>query len=153
MRVIDVCEAGYEAAARALKRDTLQDNPRVEAIVRDIVEDVKTRGDVALLELGRRFDSPELAAIEVDRALWDEAEHRIPNELKEALRRSALNIAAFHDKQLKTSWLDAQPDRITGQLLRALDKVGVYVPGGTAAYPSTVLMTAIPARVVRMPIT
>ena len=147
MRVIDVCEAGYEAAARALKRDTLQDNPRVEAIVRDIVEDVKTRGDVALLELGRRFDSPELAAIEVDRALWDEAEHRIPNELKEALRRSALNIAAFHDKQLKTSWLDAQPDRITGQLLRALDKVGVYVPGGTAAYPSTVLMTAIPARV------
>jgi histidinol dehydrogenase len=57
-----------------------------------------------------------------------------------------LSIAAFHEKQRKTSWLDAQPDKITGQLIRPLECVGVYVPGGTAAYPSTVLMTAIPAR-------
>ncbi len=146
MRFIDVGKEGYEAACAALKRDTLQDNPRVEGIVREIVADVRSRGDEALLELGRRFDSPDLAKIEVERSEWDAAEHRISDELKDAVRRSAINIAAFHDKQRKTSWLDAQPDKITGQLIRPLDRVGVYVPGGTAAYPSTVLMTAIPAR-------
>ena len=147
LRLIDVAEEGYDAACNALKRDTLQDNPRVEGIVREIVDDVRSRGDLALLELGRRFDCASLEEVEVPRSLWDEAEKRIPEELKEAVRRSALNIASFHDKQRKTSWLDAQPEHITGQLLRPLDRVGVYVPGGTAAYPSTVLMTAIPARI------
>jgi histidinol dehydrogenase len=146
LRFIDVSKEGYDTACAALKRDTLQDNPRVEGIVREIIADVRTRGDEALLELGRKFDSPNLETIEIERSEWDAAEERIPDELKEAVRRSAINIAAFHDKQRKTSWLDAQPDKITGQLIRPLDRVGVYVPGGTAAYPSTVLMTAIPAR-------
>lgn len=147
LRFIEVAEVGYEAACTVLQRDTLQDNPRIEGIVRDIIAEVRSRGDDALLELGRKFDAPELDAIEVERDDWDAAEARLPEELKDAVRRSALNIATFHEKQRKTSWLDAQPDRITGQLLRPLDRVGVYVPGGTAAYPSTVLMTAIPARV------
>ncbi len=147
MRVVDVAAEGYEAACAVLKRDTLQDNPKVEAIVREIIADVRARGDAALLELGRRFDYSGLEAVEVPRSAWDAAEARVPEALKEAARRSALNIAAFHDKHRKTSWLDAQPDKITGQLIRPLDRVGVYVPGGTAAYPSTVLMTAIPARV------
>ncbi len=147
MRIIDVAVEGYQAAYNALQRNTLQNNPRAEAIVQEIVADVKARGDEALLDLGRRFDSPSLNEIEVPRQLWDQAEQRISAELKETVRRSALNIASFHDKQRKTSWLDTQPDKIVGQLVRPLERVGVYVPGGTAAYPSTVLMTAIPARV------
>ncbi len=147
MRMLHVDKEGYEAACAALRRTTLQDNPRVEAIVRDIVAQVRERGDTALLELGRRFDSPQLDHLEVPRDQWEQTEAALSPELRAAVQQAATNIAAFHEKQRRTSWLDAQPNRITGQLLRPLDRVGVYVPGGTAAYPSTVLMAAIPARV------
>ncbi len=140
-----------EAARAVLRRDTLQDNPRVEAIVREIIADVKARGDAALIELSRRFDAPDLDALEVPESAWDAAEAQIAPELRAAVEKSAANIAAFHERQRKISWLEAQPGRITGQLVRPLDRVGVYVPGGTAAYPSTVLMVAIPARVAGVP--
>jgi histidinol dehydrogenase len=148
---LHVATDGIEAARAVLRRDTLQDNPRVEAIVREIIADVRARGDAALLELSRRFDAPDLDALEVPRDAWDAAEAQIAPELRAAVEQSAANITAFHERQRKTSWLDAQPDRITGQLVRPLDRVGVYVPGGTAAYPSTVLMVAIPARVAGVP--
>jgi len=147
VRVIRVDETGYDAACAALRRTTLQDNPRVEAIVREIISDVQARGDQALIELGRRFDAPGLQAIEVPCSEWDVADADITPELRIAVKRSAANVTAFHEKQRRTSWLDAQPEKITGQILRPLDRVGVYVPGGTAAYPSSVLMTVIPARV------
>jgi histidinol dehydrogenase len=147
LRVLNVAAEGYTAACAALRRTTLQDNPRVEAIVRDIIADVRARGDAALLELSRRFDAPSLTTLEVPRTAWDEAEAQIPPTLRAAVEQSAARIAAFHEKQRRTSWLDAQPGQITGQLVRPLDRVGVYVPGGTAAYPSSVLMTAIPAKV------
>src|SRR5579885_1438064 len=73
---------GFEAACAGLRRTTLQDNPRVEAIVREIIADVKARGDAALLELSRRFDAPELETLEVPRADWDAAEARITPELR-----------------------------------------------------------------------
>ena len=151
MRILRVAQDGYERCRAALARTTLQDNPRVEAIVRDIIADTRARGDAALLELSRRFDSPHLNTLEVPRADWDEAEAEIAPALRDAVRQSAANIEKFHVQQRKTSWLDAQPDRILGQLVRPLDKVGVYVPGGTAAYPSTVLMAAIPAIVAGVP--
>ncbi len=151
LRVLHVATEGYEAACAVLRRTTLQDNPRVEAIVREIIADVKARGDAALLELSRRFDAPELETLEVPRADWDAAEARITPELRAAVEKAAANIAAFHAKQRRTSWLDAQPGQISGQLVRPLDRVGLYVPGGTAAYPSTVLMTAIPAQVAGVP--
>lgn len=147
MRVLHVRDEGYAAACEAVRRTTLQDNPRVEAIARDIIADVRARGDVALLELSRRFDSPELTALEVPHSVWVEAEAHIPPKLCDAVVTAAKNITAFHEKQKRTSWIDTQPDKITGQMVRPLDRVGVYTPGGTASYPSTVLMTAIPARV------
>lgn len=147
MRVLYVATEGYDAACAALRRATLQDNPRVEAIVRDILADARARGDAALLELSRRFDSPNLNTLEVPRALWDAAESTLSPELKAAVELAAANITAFHEKQRRTSWIDAQPDKVTGQLIQPLERVGVYVPGGTAAYPSSVLMTVIPARV------
>jgi len=147
VRIISVGTEGYEAAAAALKRTTLQDNPRAEAIVRDIIAEVRARGDAALLELSRRFDCPDLDRLEVPASEWRDAEAELPREQRYAVVEAAANITAFHEKQRRNSWLDAQPDKITGQLVRPLERVGVYVPGGTAAYPSTVLMTAIPARV------
>jgi histidinol dehydrogenase len=140
------------AAARAmLRRETLQDNPKVETIVREIIADVRQRGDVALLELSRRFDSPGLTALEIPREQIEAAEALVPSDLKEAAKQAAANITSFHEKQRKTSWLDAQPDKITGQIVRPLDRVGFYVPGGTACYPSSLLMTVIPAKVAGVP--
>jgi histidinol dehydrogenase len=147
LRVLNVAQEGYATAAAALRRTTLQDNPRVEAIVREIIAEVRTDGDATLLKLGRRFDSPLLESLEVPRSDWQAAANRIPAALRDTVQQAAANIRAFHEKQRKNSWLDAQPDRITGQIVRPLDRVGLYVPGGTAAYPSTVLMTAIPAKV------
>ncbi len=151
MRILQVKNEGYDAVCRAVRRTTLQDNPRVESIVRDILADVQSRGDAALLELSRRFDSPELQALEVPRSEWNAAEAEISPELREAVAVSADNIASFHEKQKRTSWTDIQPGKILGQMVRPLDRVGVYAPGGTASYPSTVLMTAIPARVAGVP--
>ncbi len=151
LRVIHVAAEGYPTACAALKRATLQDNPRVEAIVRDIIADVRARGDASLLELSRKFDAPDLTALEVPRADWDEAEAGLAPDLRMALTRAVANITAFHEKHRKSSWLDAQPGQITGQIVRPLERVGVYAPGGTASYPSTVLMTAIPARVAGVP--
>ena len=151
MRFLQIKQEGYDAACRAVRRTTLQDNPRVEAIVREIVADVKLRGDIALLELSRRFDSPELQTLEVPRSEWDAAEAEIAPELREAVTLSAANVAAFHEKQRRVSWTDVQAGKVLGQIVRPLDRVGVYAPGGTASYPSTVLMTAIPARVAGVP--
>jgi histidinol dehydrogenase len=151
VRLISVAEEGFDAACKAMRRDTVQDNPRVEAIVREIIDDVRARGDAALLELGRKFDSPGLAAIEVPPAEWDRAAGTVPEEQKAAVHAAAENITAFHEQQRRSSWLDVKPDKIVGQIVRALDRVGVYVPGGTASYPSTVLMSAIPALVAGVP--
>ncbi len=145
MRVYQVSETGIDEAYRILRRSNLQDNAEVETTVRDIIAQVRAYGDTALLELSRRFDSPLLADLEVSEEEWDRAEGLVPDAVKIAIQTSAANISAFHEKQKKTSWLDSQPDRVLGQLIRPLDRVGVYVPGGTASYPSTVLMTVVPA--------
>ena len=86
MRVLNVAQEGYATAAAALRRTTLQDNPRVESIVREIIAEVRADGDSALLKLGRRFDSPVLDALEVPRAEWLAAADRIPAALRDTVR-------------------------------------------------------------------
>ncbi len=151
VRLIRVERDGYATAAQAVTRTNLQDNPAVETVVRQILADVKERGDAALLELSRKFDAPELTTLEVLPSALQNAVHEIPADLKAALDLAAANIRRFHEAQKRPSWTDAQPDRITGQLIRPLDRVGVYVPGGTATYFSTVLMAALPAHVAGVP--
>lgn len=149
--MIEVAKEGYAAACTLLKRETLQDNPQVESIVKKIIESVRERGDSALLELSRRFDYADMTTLEVSQEEWDSAEAQVSEEMKAVVQRSAENIRTFHERQRKTSWLEAEPERITGQLVRPLSRVGIYVPGGTAAYPSSVLMTVIPAKVAGVP--
>jgi histidinol dehydrogenase len=147
MQIVDVSKLGFEAASRQLRRTAFEHMPEKEAVVRDIVDDVRSRGDAALLELGRKFDSPELNSIEVTLA------ERGSNTLHEAIDLfNPLNLAAsrireYHERQKRGSWIRTEDGLVTGQTLRPMDRVGVYVPGGTALYPSTVLMCAIPAKV------
>jgi histidinol dehydrogenase len=151
MRVISVSTDGYKAAAAALRRQILQDNPRVEGIVREIIADVRARGNVALLELGQRFDSPDLEAIEVTNSEWDNACSQVDTATRQALAVAAARITAFHEQQHAPSWQVARDGFVLGQTVRPISRVGVHVPGGPAGYPSSVLMAAIPARVAGVP--
>jgi histidinol dehydrogenase len=151
LRFFDVVRDGYETAAAALRRTTLQDNPEVEAVVRDILAEVRERGDAALIELGRRFDCPNLETLEVTREEWDDACAQVDAASRRAVAAAAANITAFHEKQRCASWMDAKDGAVVGQVIRPLDRVGLYVPGGTAVYPSSVLMCALPAKTAGVP--
>ena len=126
-------------------------SPEIRAAAEAIVDDVRRRGDEALLEYTRRFDAPHLTRDEL--VLPPDAPARaleaLPAPLREALERAAARIAAYHRRFVPgdVAWTDEAGNRL-GRLVRPLDRVGIYVPGGRAAYPSTVLMTAIPARLV-----
>ena len=126
-------------------------DPAVEKTVRDIVEDVRRRGDAALLEHTRRLDRREVRTArecEVSRERLAAALTAIPAEARTALEQAAARIRAYHERQKLESWqyTDAE-GTLLGQQVTALDRVGLYVPGGKAAYPSSVLMNAIPARI------
>ncbi len=120
-----------------------------DAVAR-ILTDVRLRGDAALIEWSARIDhrdGGQEAQLEAPRAEWAAAYGRLPEAERAALDLAAERIAAFHRKQPVDSWVDAGPDGTLGQLIRPLDSAGVYVPGGTAPLPSSLLMAAIPARV------
>ena len=120
----------------------------VSAQVAEILRDVKERGDAALLDCARRFDKAELSALEVTPRELDEGAAQVDGEFTQILREAAENIRAFHARQRREGFLMAEREGvILGQKITPLARVGIYVPGGTAAYPSTVLMNAIPAHI------
>ena len=121
-----------------------------EKDVRAIVEDVRQRGDAALFAYTEKFDRVKVDAktLEVTREEIDEAYTKVDAALLEVIRKALRNIRAFHEKQKRMSWFDTTPDgTILGQRITALQRVGVYVPGGKAVYPSSVLMNIVPAKV------
>ena len=120
----------------------------VSEAVRAIIADVAERGDAALLDYARRFDGAELQALEVSREEIDQAYSRVDPALIRVLERAAENIRAFHIHQLPRGFqLDRADGSVLGVKVTAIERVGLCVPGRTAAYPSTVLMTAIPAKI------
>ena len=119
----------------------------VEDVVADIISNVRARGDEALFEYCRKFDKAELTTLEVSEAEIDEA-FDVIGDFRRGLERAAANITKFHEKQLRNSFIINDEDGIVmGQKVIPMDKAGLYVPGGTAAYPSTVLMDAVPAKI------
>ncbi len=116
-------------------------------VVERIVSDVRADGDVALRRYTEAFDGAAPDAFEVPRDEWRAARAGIDPELERALETAAGRIRAFHERQPSQSWIEPTPQGTFGQLVRPLERVGIYTPGGTAAYPSSLLMTAIPARV------
>lgn len=128
------------------------DQANVEDIVTDILADVKMNGDEALRSYCRKFDgfTEDEFALEVSEAEFDAAFKAVGPRFIQVLERAAANIRDFHGKQVRNSFIVSSPDRsgvIMGQKVVPLDKVGLYVPGGTASYPSSVLMNAIPAKI------
>jgi histidinol dehydrogenase len=122
----------------------------VEATVRSILQDVKTGGDAALIRLSEKYDNNKITVQNLRIAERDikKSPQKIPAADLSSLTRACGRIEAFHCRQLQQSWISADtPGEIIGQLVRPLERVGIYVPGGKAVYPSSVLMNAIPARV------
>lgn len=118
--------------------------------VEEILNEVREHGDAAVFEFTKRFDKAELTkeTVRVTSEEIAEAYERLPERTIEVIRKAIVNIRAYHEKQRRNSWFDAQPDgTILGQKITPIASVGVYVPGGKAAYPSSVLMNVIPARV------
>ncbi|MBO5912367.1 MAG: histidinol dehydrogenase [Clostridia bacterium] len=120
----------------------------VSGIVSDIIEDVKQNGDKALIKYAEKFDKAVLTSLEVTEAEIEEAFNTVEPKFLEIIRTAAENIRNFHEKQVRQSFIISENDGIvTGQKITPIEKVGLYVPGGTAAYPSTVLMDSIPAKI------
>ncbi len=122
-------------------------DPELESVVRKIITQVRASGDAALLEYGRKHDSPSLKDIIVPPPELEKALNGLETSLLNALKRAADNIQTFHEQEKQKSWITSSGSTTLGQIVNPLESVGVYVPGGRAAYPSTVLMTTIPAAV------
>ena len=120
----------------------------IERRVYDIIENVRANGDAALREYSEKFDGVKLDDFKVDQSIIDEAWDNLPEDLKHALLVAKKNITEFHSREIEQGFVDMDTPGITrGQKVTPLARVGLYVPGGTAAYPSTIMMTALPAKI------
>ncbi len=120
----------------------------VEDVVADIIANVRKNGDAALFEYCERFDKVTLSSLEVTEAEIDEAFASVEPEFVEIIKEAADNIRAFHSRQVRNSFIINEKNGVvTGQKVMPIERVGLYVPGGTAAYPSTVLMDSVPAKI------
>ena len=131
-----------------LKSRVGQTSPEIEQSVRDIIEAVRTGGDDAVKEFSKKFDGWTPETLELSKEALEQAVSECDPEFIASLKKAAENIRIFHQRQKQQSRIDPMPNGIiTGQRVRGLHRVGVYVPGGTAGYPSSVLMNVIPAQV------
>lgn len=151
LRRLSSVQPDFDQALAALTAFEAAQDPALDAAVAAIVEDVRQRGDDALVEYTRRFDRLDVdsaAALELPRAELEAALAGLPPEQHAALADAAARIRAFHEHQKAASWSYTEADgTLLGQRVTPLDRAGLYVPGGKAAYPSSVLMNAIPAKV------
>jgi histidinol dehydrogenase len=151
MRRLATTDAGFDAALTALVAFEAAQDAQVDAAVAAIIADVRARGDAAVLDCTRRFDrldAATVAALEISAAQMREAYAGLAPNQRDALAFAAARIRAFHERQKGTAFEFTEADGTRlGQRVTPLDRVGIYVPGGKAAYPSSVLMNAIPAQV------
>ncbi|MGB9793230.1 MAG: histidinol dehydrogenase, partial [Thermacetogeniaceae bacterium] len=145
--MLRVVSSDSQFVQRLLKRE--HRGEELEEAVRAIIAAVRDQGDAAVLAATKRFDGADLTAAQmrVTPEEIEEAYRRVPAEVLESLRTARDRIYAFHERQRLQSWFQPGNDReVIGQIYRPLERVGIYVPGGTAAYPSSVLMNALPAK-------
>jgi len=150
MRIVKLTEECRKDILKNLLKRSTTSYGDYEKIVADIIENVKTNGDAALFEHTKKFDKFDLNAenIGVSKEEIEEAYAQIDDEYIKVMKDAAENIRVVHEKQLRNSWIDTKPDgSILGQRIIPIEKHGAYVPGGKAAYPSSVLMNIIPAKV------
>ena len=151
IRRLDSTDSHFEADLDALRAWEADEDREVEATVRAILDEVRARGDEAVLEYTRKLDRVEhttMASLAIGRDRMEAALERLPADQRDALVTAAERIRAFHGHQKEEDWAYTDDTgTVLGQKVTAMDRVGIYIPGGTAAYPSTVLMNAIPATV------
>ncbi|MDA3902492.1 MAG: histidinol dehydrogenase [Desulfuromusa sp.] len=150
MRILKFSDPDFAKQFQRIEQRADEVPDAIEETVKAIIADVRQRGDAALFELSEKFDRIDLCAdnIEVSKAEIDAAMAAVSAESLAALQLAADRIATYHAKQKQETWLSTDEDDVLlGQLVRPLDRVGIYVPGGKAAYPSSVLMNAVPAKV------
>ncbi len=155
IRRLSTRDQGFDAELRELTKVDSPLNEDVELIVDDIILNVRARGDAAVLEYTSRFDgvlADSLGELELRPALLKDALYSLSVDMRSALEQAAERIQSFHGHQKAHSWQYSEADgTVLGQRVTALSRVGLYVPGGKAAYPSSVLMNAIPAKVAGVP--
>jgi histidinol dehydrogenase len=145
-------DSGFEAAFQRLVSRRDQDAEDVEKTVRKIVERVRDGGDKELLACVQKFDGAKLTDFEVGRDEWDEACEAVDPADRAALGKAAMRVREFHRKRIPSSWeMREEGGAVLGARVRPLERAGIYVPGGKAFYPSTVIMNAVPASVVEVP--
>ncbi|HLU18930.1 MAG TPA: histidinol dehydrogenase [Pusillimonas sp.] len=145
----------FSTSLRTLLAFDAEQDDSIEHVVADVLKDVRHRGDEALLDYTRRFDRVDAAsvqALEIPRSEWEAALNALPQDQRAALEEAARRVRSYHERQKAEGWSYTEPDGTRlGQKVTPLDRVGLYVPGGKAAYPSSVLMNAIPAKVAGVP--
>ena len=150
MRIINTKDGDINEVMQTLKDRASGGSPEIERTVSDVLNNIKERGDEALFEYTAKFDGCSLNAetIRVSEAEIDEAVANTDPKLMEVMERAAERIRAYHEKQVRQSFFDTKADgSILGQRITPIERAGVYVPGGKAAYPSSTLMNIIPAKV------
>lgn len=150
IRKISDSDDDYLASLQEVSTIMAQNDPELTKIVNEIVNDVRSRGDEALVEYTNRFDRRNISIenIEIPKDLWSNSKEQVSVELINALEHAASRITSYAEHQKAESWTYRDSDGIElGQQITAVEKAGIYVPGGKAAYPSSVLMNCIPARV------
>jgi histidinol dehydrogenase len=149
VRFLRVGEQGYEEYVSRVEQRATQDSLRLEREVRSILNAVKKRGDEALVHYTRAFDGVRISIhrLRVERREVGQAYEKISEDFLRTLEKAARRIRKFHRLRSSKSIIDLEKGIRLGQVIRPLERVGVYVPGGKASYPSTVLMAAIPAKV------
>ena len=144
--MIQILKYGEVPASEVFART--EPTVNVEAVVTDIIANVRQKGDAALYEYCEKFDKATLTALQVTKEEIDEAVAAVEPKFLEILRKAAENIRAFHSRQVRNSFvINESGGVVIGQKIIPVDRAGLYVPGGTAAYPSTVLMDSIPAKI------
>ena len=148
IQLVEKDENTTRTYVQQLKQRCDEKDRKVDAIVADILENVRNNGDKAVAEYTLKFDGSIPEQVEITKEQMKELTKQCDAYFLEALERATKNIHEFHSRQKQQSWLDTKDNGvILGQRVRGLAKVGIYVPGGTAAYPSSVLMNAIPAKI------
>lgn len=144
-------DASFDAQLDALLAFESISDTRVAQVVSEIIDAVRVRGDAAVLAYTNQFDARAAASVgelEIPPAQWRAAFDSLPTDQREALELAAQRVRDYHQHQLQSSWQYQEPDgTVLGQQVTAMERVGIYVPGGKASYPSSVLMNAIPAKV------
>lgn len=150
MRILKLTSESKKNILENLLKRSPNSYGEYESAVNDILSNVKTEGDKALFQYTKDFDKADINSsnVVVTQEEIDEAYNLVDKNLLNVIRKALVNIRSFHEKQRQYSWFDSKPDgTMLGQKVTALSRVGVYVPGGKAAYPSSVLMNVIPAKV------